>query len=176
MPQTRNHPDVRCERLGAAEAGKVADLGDYPRCCHRSDAVDGREQLADFMLAQRGFDAPLEIAQALTLEVDVLARVLDLHPISVPVMLPDGGFCRGDQLCGELAADLVPTVVDQLRELPRQCWKCRRSRVLVQNRRRELAIQSLHVSRELGKPEVDRAMKPSHRIPHVLQDTLAKSN
>ena len=82
-------------------------------------------------------------------------------------MPADRDLGRRDQRRGQLRADLVDAVVDQLGETSRHSTgKGLRVRILGQQRARQHAVQALDVAGELGEAEIDQAME--------LTDTVAE--
>src|SRR5215471_1112778 len=141
MVEARDRADEGRELLGTAEALELADFGDEASSGLRADPIDGGQQRADLVIAQRGLDATLELAQTTASDVDVFARVAHLNAVCVAVVTADRSLRSVDELACKFRTDLVPAVVDELRERTRHDGERGSSRVLVQHCRGELAVE-----------------------------------
>ncbi len=82
--------DISGKRAAAAKVGGVADGSDDAGRGLGTVAIDGGEQAAHLMFVQFAVEVAVEIAQAATQGVEVIAGVADLQAIGGAVMLSDG--------------------------------------------------------------------------------------
>jgi hypothetical protein len=108
----------------------------------RPDSGDGREQLTDLVVLELPLDVGLERLELLLQQPDMLAQVADLELKRLAVVLPYRRRGGVEDRLRELAADLVASVVLELRQPHRADALVRRRRwQLVQERQRELTIE-----------------------------------
>lgn len=167
--------DIGREGGGAAEAGGVADGGDDTGGRLRSDPLDGGQQLADLVgVEQVFFDVALDVGQAPSPQIEVLADMAGLQRVGRSVVLADGAFGSLDQLLGQLGADQVTPVVAKFGEPSRVgaseglCgW------VFGEQAGGEHAVEGADVAGELGEAEIDQAMELADAVVEVLAQPVA---
>src|SRR5262249_13373258 len=150
--------------------------GDQSSCGVWPDAVDGREQRADLVLFELGLDVPIELAKAPSKDVEVLAVALDLHAVCLPMMTTDGDLRRLDELVGELETDKVHSVILEVGQgAGPDAHESFRSGVVLENGGGQLTVERLDVASELGKAEIDQAVKLANPVVEVLLEPVAET-
>ena len=161
--------DVGCERRGVPEARGVAHSGDDAGGRLRANALDGHQQLAHLVGIEQAVDVVLDLGQALTPKVEILADVARLQPVGWAVILADAAAGGLDQLRGQLAAYQVTAVVAQLGQASRgdlrevMCGGASGEEAGCQH-----AIQAADVAGELGEAQVHQAVELAHAVIEVL--------
>src|SRR5512132_3401955 len=158
--ETGHHTDVGGERRRIGEAAEIAEFGDEADHGVGADARDRGEQRADLVFFELAADVVVQFPDASAQQVQVLAGVADLDAVGGTMMVADRDLGRPDQRRGQLRADLVDAVVDQLGETSRRSTgKGLGVRVLGQQRASQHAVQALNVATELRKAETNQAMQ-----------------
>ena len=174
VPEARDDADIGGEGVGAPEAGRVADGGDDPRGRLRADPFDGGQQLADLVGVEQVLDVALDVVQAPSPQVEILADVARLQRVGRAVMLADGAPRGVDQLFGQLGADHVPAVVAQFREPARvRAGEGRCARVFGEQAGGEHAVEAADVAGEFREDEIDQAMQLAHAVVEVVAQPVA---
>ena len=174
--QPGDYPRERAECLARLEVRGVPDSAMIRAELLRAEPIDAREELADFVLLKRRLDVRIDIPESPPKHVEVLAGVPDLNLVRLPVMPAHRGF-RGpyESSCDLVADPMCRAPVRHPRDaLPRNPCERMRRRVGVQDCRRGLGAEPLHVLRELREPGIDEAMELSDAVAEVLQQTIAQ--
>ncbi len=169
--------DVGRRRAGGAEVGGIAEFGDEPGRSIGADAVDAGEQRADFVHAQGGVDVMVELAQAPTQGVEILAGIAHLHAVGCAVMVADRTLGRVDAQAGELGTHWVSAVVAQFGEaFDRHAAEGGGGGIVMEDCAGQFAVEAFDVAGELGEAEVDQAVKLAHAITEVLHQSVTQAN
>ena len=153
----------------------VAELGDQARGGLGPDAVDRREELADLVVLERALDVLAQRADPPAQQVDVLAGEAHLGPVDLRVVTADRARRGADEILRQLAAHLVEAVVAEIGEaLDRDADEGLSSRVLVEDRGRELAVERPDEADKLGEVEVHQPVELPHAVAEVLDEAVAQ--
>ena len=169
-----------CRRF---EAGGIADCCDDAGGGLRPDAVDGGQQAADLVGIEQILDVALDLGQATTPQVEILADVPGLEHVGGAMVLADGPLCSLHQLPGQVRPDEVPPVIAQLGKPARRgLSEGVGGGILGQQAGGELAVEAANVAGELseiakrfalGEAEVDQTMELAHPVVEVLAQPVA---
>jgi hypothetical protein len=102
------------QRGGTAEMAGVAQFRDQARRGLGADAVDGRQQRANFMVAQPALNVPLELLDPLPEDLQILAGIAHLDLIGRSLVLAHRLSSRLQEHLGELRPDAMAPILSQL--------------------------------------------------------------
>ena len=89
--------------------------------------------------------------------------------IGRPVMVADGALGLVDELAGQFGSDTVTAIVAQLGDpMGRSLFEIARGRTLGQQAGGRHGVEAVDVAGDLGKAEIDQAVKLAHAVVEVL--------
>ena len=177
LAQPRHHTDIGGEGCGTGEVGWIADCGDDACNRLRADAVDGEQQLADRMRVEQVLDVVLDLGEAASPQIQILADVTRLQRIGGTVVVADRTLGGIDELAGEFVADQMTPVVAQSGQPGRRgASEGVRGGIFGQQTGGEHAVEAADVAGELGEAEIDQAMQLADPIAEILPQPVAMAD
>ena len=166
--------DIGGEGAGAVEERGVADGGDDAGGRLRPDSLDRGQQFANLVGVEQVFDVALDLGQAASPEIEVLADVACLQGVGRSMVLADRALGGLDELLGQLGADQVAPVVAQPGEPARVgAGEGLCGRIFGQEASGKHAVEAADVARELREAEIDEPVQLTDAVVEVLAQPVA---